>query len=78
MRVDVVIQLIDGQFLTPWELGKIIRNCCSEYFEYAISTSHAKTILCELDNREGRPVGDLTATFLPASRQSVNAVSLAG
>jgi hypothetical protein len=67
MRVDVVIQLIHGHALKPRELGEIVRECCSEYFEYAISTSHAKTILCGLDTREGRPVGDLTATFLPAS-----------
>jgi hypothetical protein len=71
MSVDVTIQLIAGHTLKPSELGEIVRHCCSRYFEYALSTSHAKTILCELDTREGRPVGDLTATFLPASLERV-------
>jgi hypothetical protein len=66
MRMDVVIQLIDGRSWEPRELEEVIRDCCSNHFEYAISTSHAKTILHKLESREGYPVGDLTATFRSA------------
>jgi len=66
MHVNVVIQLIKGRSLKSQELEKTLRECCSEYFEYAISTSHAKTVLCGLDSPKESPVGDLTATFLPA------------
>jgi hypothetical protein len=66
MRVDIAIHLAAGQRMKPRELEEIVRECCSEYFEYAVSTSHSKTVLCELNGREGRLVGDLTATFLPA------------
>jgi hypothetical protein len=47
------------------QLSEIIWNSCQICFEYALQSSHPKTIVTALHDGAMRPFGELVATFRP-------------
>jgi hypothetical protein len=62
-EVDLEISLLPKHSLDARALADLLRTCVGERFAYALATSHAKTLITTLSDREGRPLGDVVASF---------------
>ena len=63
LEVNIAITLVPGHSLNAQRLADAIRHSGGEYFEYALSTSHDKTILNELADHSGKKLGEMMASF---------------
>jgi|GEM_PF-4999434 len=69
MEVEMSVTLPKGHSLTAEDVTRKIRTSCGDWFEYALSTSHTKTILSDLYDADGLVAGELLATFQRAHRR---------
>jgi hypothetical protein len=66
-EVDLEISLLPGHSLDARTLSGILQSSAGRCFDYALATSHSKTILTALSDGEGRTIGDAVASFrIPA------------
>ncbi len=65
MRVEIAITFHAGCSFDANEIEKMIGKSCRDDFEYALETSHSKTIVSGLYDARARLAGDLVATFRP-------------
>ena len=63
MKVEIFITLAQNHSVKAGDMTGIIRNSCEGYFEYALGTSHDKTVIGHLYEEDGKEVGDFEATF---------------
>jgi hypothetical protein len=66
MDVEIAIAFEQRHSLDAEKLSQMIWRSCQECFEYALQTSHSKTIVSGLYDRGENPVGEIIATFRPS------------
>jgi len=63
MHVTLEVSMKPGHALDSNDFAEAIHNSCGSYFQYALSSPGTKTFIGGLEDRNGRHVGDVVASF---------------
>ncbi|HEY8903076.1 MAG TPA: hypothetical protein VIM48_05175 [Chthoniobacterales bacterium] len=70
-HVILEVSMKPAHMLDSSEIAEAIQNSCGSYFQYALSSKGPKTFIGGLEDRNGRHVGDVVASFSPEIEEAV-------